>query len=111
MREIEDTGVRNALLEGLQRRGKTPESIPYGRLVCTCTLAGAWQTEHWPEEIAAQYPRVLGPRAEEIWPDLYGDYSPGRWVWHLTNVRSLPDLGKIRGHQGFFDVFVPGYDE
>jgi len=32
-----------------------------------------------------------------------GDYSPGRYVWVLRNVRGIVPV-KLRGRQGLFDV-------
>ena len=33
---------------------------------------------------------------------LFGDYTPGRWAWHLDNIRTLPIPMPARGYQGLW---------
>lgn len=55
-------------------------SLPLGVIVCTATLA-------W-----ARF-------AELVEPDAFGDYSPGRWAWHLTDVRPVHPHVPAKGMQ------------
>jgi hypothetical protein len=34
----------------------------------------------------------------------YGDFTPGRWAWLLTDVRPLPEPVPCRGAQGLWNV-------
>lgn len=34
----------------------------------------------------------------------YGDYTPGRWAWHLADVKALPEPIACRGMQGLWTV-------
>ena len=34
----------------------------------------------------------------------WGDYSPGRWIWRLADVRFLPKPVFCRGAQGLWDI-------
>ncbi len=34
----------------------------------------------------------------------YGDYTPGRWAWHLDDIRALPEPIPCRGAQGLWPV-------
>lgn len=36
--------------------------------------------------------------------DDFGDYSPGRWAWLLTDVKPLDPPVAVKGRQGFFDL-------
>jgi activating signal cointegrator 1 len=51
-------------------------------------------------------PQIRGD--EEIWisrrEQAFGDYSPGRWGWLLSNPVMLPEPIPYRGRQGLFDV-------
>lgn len=35
----------------------------------------------------------------------FGDFTPGRFAWHLRNVRPLRQPIPMKGEQGLFDVF------
>lgn len=37
-------------------------------------------------------------------PGAFGDFSPGRFAWHLRDIRALPEPIPFRGMQGFFEV-------
>lgn len=62
----------------------SPESLPLGALVASAIID------------------CVVP-IEELEPDPFGDFTPGRFGWRLSGVRSLPPT-PWKGHQGFFDV-------
>ena len=35
--------------------------------------------------------------------DEYGDYSPGRWAWRLTDVKPIDPPVPARGRQGIWE--------
>lgn len=39
-------------------------------------------------------------------PDLYGDYSPGRFGWMLTGIEVLPKPVPAKGRQGIFSARI-----
>lgn len=43
---------------------------------------------------------------ERLTPDIFGDYSPGRFGWMLTDVEALPSPIPWKGSQGIFNVPV-----
>lgn len=65
-------------------------TLPKGAIVAVCDLQICLPT----------------PSAESIpvIEAMLGDYSPGRFAWHLANVRWLKTPYGIAGHQGFFNV-------
>lgn len=95
MQALQAAGVDNdtefAMLEALQRAGLDFAKCPTGVLVCTARIA--------------EVHRTTGDA-----PDRFGDYSEGRFAWKLTEVRQLSDMGKVRGRQRWFDVYIPGED-
>lgn len=56
---------------------------PMGAFVCTAVLAN-----------------VLS--AVRVPPDDYGDYSEGRFAWHLTDIEPIDPAIPARGAQGFW---------
>lgn len=55
-------------------------TLPYGVVVATAVIAE-------------------GVPAETVTPDLFGDYSPGRWAWRLTDVRRVDPHIPAKGMQ------------
>lgn len=54
---------------------------------------GAWV--RWPD----------GSRSEVVEPELsFGDYSPGRRIWRLDEIRTLAEPVRCRGAMGLWDV-------
>ena len=76
--------------------------IPYGALVCTVRLVGAEQVD------AGQYNIPLlpasGPQARRTaFERTFGDYSPGRWMWKLSDLRIIEPV-PYRGQRGMFEL-------
>ncbi len=55
-------------------------ALPLGVVVCTAILAEAVPVE-------------------QVTPDLFGDYSPGRWAWKLEDVRPVQPHAPAKGMQ------------
>lgn len=77
-------------------------TLPLGKIVATCRLIGC-------ERISAPNPdraagaginRLNVPEPERS----FGDYTPGRYAWILTDIQRLSNPIPWRGSQGFFDV-------
>jgi hypothetical protein len=74
-----------------------PKRMPLGAVVCTAVLAGAYACD------LHEHARLPGSRPlERIPADLFGDYSPGRWAWLLTDIEKLDPPVPAKGAQGFF---------
>jgi hypothetical protein len=91
-------------------------TLPIGCIVCTATLAGAYQCGGLTKDAAGRECRVVasvrdGSRHQQVaWltagipVDDFGDYYEGRWAWWLTNVKPLNPPIAATGRQGFFDL-------
>ena len=86
-REFNDA-VSNAL--GHDWLGK----IPTGVVVAIATLKTARQV---PGDTAI-------PQGDEL---LFGDFTPGRWMWELSDVQLLDPPLPVRGHQGLWNFDMP----
>ena len=69
---------------------------PYGAVVATAVLLECRQV---PDGSLA----LPGMDAQAIEPNPYGDYSPGRWIWYLTDIEPLDVPIPARGRQGFWE--------
>ena len=81
--------------------------IPTGMVVATATLAGMARVErvNLVDGYAAHEPGTeaggaIGKGRTCI--DPWGDFSPGRWLWFLTEVRPLPEPVPAIGRQSFW---------
>ena len=103
-------------LSGELRR-VVPDSMPFGAMVATAELAGYLRVERhetvWmdmggvrvPEECAVG-PLYTGPcesSEDSVVIDPYGDYSVGRYIWLLDDIRKLPEPIPATGRQGFWN--------
>lgn len=80
------------------------EDLPLGSIVCTAILSHAFQvytitTSTDGRDIARSR---TGDRHVII--DDYGDYSLGRWIWVLNDIKKVKHHRPIRGKQGLWDV-------
>lgn len=81
------------------------QRLPYGALLCTATLAGAYQVAPLDSSrvrIIYSLPGSADPN-RFIAIDPYGDFSSGRWIWALTDVETLIKPIPVTGRQGFFN--------
>ena len=97
-------------------RGVTPEGMPFGAVVATARLSGYLSVEcHETEwgEVAGE--RLSRERAVgQVWTgpcsstegsvliDPYGDYSVGRYIWLLEDIRKLSEPIPAIGRQGIW---------
>ena len=73
--------------------------VPFGAVVAVCDLADCIETTGGAAMGFLANGVVVRP------PEFYyGDYSPGRFAWLLSDVRALPEPVPFRGRQMFFDV-------
>ena len=86
-REFNDA-VSNAL--GHDWLGK----IPTGAVVAIATLQNARQVQA----------ETAMPEGDEL---LFGDFTPGRWMWELSDVQPLAPPVPARGHQGLWHFELP----
>lgn len=82
-------------LEHFRDHVAIPGALPLGAVIATCTLARA-------SEITSESSALLQERNPAEFA--FGDYTPGRWAWVLTNVVELLTPLPWRGSQGAFDV-------
>jgi hypothetical protein len=86
--------------------------LPFGAIIATAELVECWNIEgKWAQDGIEHKPyanislnggapfRTL--REPEI---LFGDYSPGRYAWELSNVCALPKPLPCRGRQGLWTL-------
>ncbi|MXY35645.1 MAG: ASCH domain-containing protein [Dehalococcoidia bacterium] len=65
-----------------------PYDLPRGFVVCTAVLTRVWATTDRPARYGV---------------DVYGDYSPGRYVWELDAIDALDDPAPAVGHQRIWE--------
>jgi hypothetical protein len=73
-------------------RGRLPEDLPHGAILCTVELVGCH-----PTDLVA--PGLVGLER------LYGDYAPGRWAWLFKpgSLRVLDTPVPARGALGLWE--------
>ena len=81
--------------------------IPFGALVATATLERSWKVV-WTDK-AKGHPGLHASLPERINHN-FGDFSEGRWIWQLGNVRCLPEPIPFRGARGIFNTKLPDQD-
>lgn len=79
------------------------ETIPYGTIIATTTITSFFYVQ----EVDDAFVRVKGLRTDETQNgtpgyldiDIFGDYSPGRYAWRLSDVSKeiepIPAKGKL----------------
>jgi hypothetical protein len=81
--------------------------LPLGFIVAVVTLAEVG-TACWGYDGPRQVPAVRWPggRIENVpEPELsFGDYTPGRRIWRLAEIRALPAPVRCRGYQSLWRV-------
>lgn len=80
----------------------TDEDAPFGAIVCTAKLAGTFQVlgvEQVTGTVRIVEGRHRGALQQPYSADIYGDWSPGRWIWCLEDVRKLTRPVPTRGYQ------------
>lgn len=76
-------------------------NLPFGAVVAIVKVNACVRTETI--DFAAPAPWLeLGPDEQS-----FGDYSPGRWAWSLTELHVLPEPIEVRGHQKLWEWAGP----
>lgn len=73
--------------------------LPLGAIVCTAVLTEVAQVD---DRECFQFPS--SPDVFSF-PDAFGNYSSGRWIWRFERVRPIEHPIPIRGSQGFFEIY------
>lgn len=86
-------------------------ALPAGCVVALARLDAAFQLGERSTATAVPAATVVRRLTSRAMPecftvriDDFGDYSPGRWAWLLTDVRPLMRPALAVGRQGFFDL-------
>lgn len=77
-------------------KGIQPHNLPLAAVVATCKLSDCLPTE----EVFRQYGATRYERE-------FGDYTPGRWAWVLSNIVALPAPIPARGALGLWELTLP----
>ena len=101
-------------LEMLARLGGDwQRAVPAGAVLATAVLAGMARvayvdhvTGHAVHDSRTETGCTMGLGRTRI--DPWGDFSAGRWLWFLVDVRTLPAPVLAVGHQGFWHWDVYG---
>ena len=82
------------------------EQIPYGAAVATAKLVKVAQVvAHWEDEYASDMAETHDGDSGPI--DDFGDFSVGRWLWFLDDIRKLDTPYPATGRQGFWTLELP----
>lgn len=73
------------------RRFTSLGALPFGAIVCTAIVTSCERTETARARLTCDQGAT-------------GDYSAGRWAWHLADVRGLDLPIPMRGMQGLFTL-------
>jgi hypothetical protein len=75
------------------------DDLPLGCVIAVCDLAAVFPTSSDDDSL---FSGLLG----DEWPEselAFGDFSPGRFAWHLKNIRALENPIPARGALGLWD--------
>lgn len=97
--------VREAIMLAFTRAGITDplDCLPHGAVVCTAVLAGAYQCGTVFGDAVNVTNRRGTVTVRSIQANSFGDYSPGRWAWLLTDVEAIPEPVPAKGKQGWWE--------
>lgn len=93
------------------------DDLPLGAVIATCNLTAVYRIPatpmHYPWRVTdhhplASYPVVLPPFQDD--PErAFGDYTPGRYAWLLTDVEMLPEPIPAKGSLGLWEWVQNAY--
>jgi len=77
-----------------------PVSLPFGAIVARCELRACVPTEKLQGQPWCSY----GPRKWDLTDQerAFGDYTPGRYAWLLSDVQALPTPIPAKGQLGLW---------
>lgn len=101
--------------DALRRLGITIHDInklPLGAIVGACNLSACVPSDNFQTllNVAAKglSPEARARAIESIERQkIFGDYSPGRFLWLVSNIKKLETPIPCRGRQGLFEVEIP----
>ncbi|MBW7475933.1 ASCH domain-containing protein [Paenibacillus oenotherae] len=101
---------REPIKSTLVKYGYTSDNLPTGAVVATCLISECWKVIG-EADVPVQGTRVLidptGEKMFGITQDIdefhFGDLTPGRYAWELTNVKQLAEPIPAKGQQGFWN--------
>ena len=78
-----------------------PVSLPFGAIVARCELRACVPTEKLQGQPWCSY----GPRKWDLTDQerAFGDYTPGRYAWLLSDVQALPTPIPVKGQLGLWE--------
>lgn len=79
--------------------------LPFGAVVCTGTLAGAYQVDRhdWVRDRVEFLVQATIPGSVPMSSTTgcrFGDFQPDRWCWHIVDIRPLEPPVSIDSHLG-----------
>ncbi|HYF40916.1 MAG TPA: hypothetical protein VEA35_00585 [Ramlibacter sp.] len=89
------------------------EAAPRGQVLCTARLAGVYQVRDvagvmW--QVGRSIPSSAG--ISEFQPiDPWGDFTTGRWIWWLQDVRAVTPPAFAKGHQKLWNWTPPAQEQ
>jgi hypothetical protein len=91
--------------ETLRAAGLSPETLPRGAVIAVCRLIACIRTDELRDAAHAGQRCNVAVGAHE---QAFGDYSPGRWAWVLTDIAPLPEPIPAKGALGLWTWQPPG---
>ena len=74
------------------------DHLPLGAVVATAKLAGCFRVVGWNEDRQLKL-EGAGAGGENIIPDPFGDFLPGRWLWVLEEIERLDPAIPAKGNR------------
>lgn len=87
-----------------------PEGYPFGAVVATCELESCLLISGWQNAMVSMewfHEKSQPIPAEASQEYAFGDYTPGRYAWLLTNVRRLPEPIPAKGALSLWEWIPP----
>ena len=85
--------------------------VPQGAVVATARVVGGYRVRNVENGFAycdhGPSRDNFTTMARSLPVDLFGDFSPGRWLWELEDVQPLDPPVPARGRQGLWDWTPP----
>ena len=78
--------------------GLRPTELSFGAIIGSVVLENVYRTEE------------IAPILTDL-ERLYGDYTPGRWAWELTEAEMFETPIPYKGALGLFEVALPMVDD
>ncbi|ETT32155.1 ASCH domain-containing protein [Paenibacillus sp. FSL R5-808] len=83
----------------LARYGYTADNLPNGAVVAVVVMKDCLQSvDTWTDGYLLENGSYVYPPEYE-----FGDFTPGRYGWQLSNVRPLPEPIPAKGQQGLWN--------